>query len=76
MRTADELFNQYNNTHPAIGQFLGREMFKAVIAEHDADIKELIHNMIKGNERGIEQLGYRYAHEQRIAVLKELGTKL
>lgn len=47
-----------------------------ICQEHYEEIIALIDKMINENNRSIEQMGYKYAYEQRNASLTELKQKL
>lgn len=68
MKIAEELFDQYKNTHPIAGELLHREMFKAVIEFHDKEIISLIDDEI------VEQGLYKWNHT--VKVLTELKQKI
>lgn len=79
MKTAEELYNKILDddefkSFPDGLMCMGQ--FKKALADYKQSILGLVDEMIKENDRNIEQLGYKHSFEQRNVALSELKQKI
>ena len=77
MRTAEELWNRYVGKYECGYDGINIMEFREALAEHNQEIKDLIDEMIAGEENVIKNLPqFREEERYAISVLTELKGKL